>query len=59
MVCKMAISELLSWVVLGGSIGGIAATFIRVKVENDGMSLDEVRVRPKILLALASISLLN
>lgn len=44
---------------LGGSIGAIAATFIRVKVENDGMSLDEVRVRPKILLALASISFVD
>lgn len=53
----MTICEVLSWIVLGGSIGGVTAMLIRVKVVKDGMLLDnDVTVRSRTLLGLAMFS---
>lgn len=54
----MTIRELLFWVVLGGSIGGLTAVLIRVKLANHGLLLEEISVRSRSLLYLAVCSLL-
>lgn len=53
----MTICQLLFWIVLGGSIGGITAMLIRVKAVKDGTLLDEISVRPRSLFGQAISSL--
>jgi hypothetical protein len=52
----MTIRELLFWILLGGSIGGVTAVLIRVKLVNDGLLLDELSARLRNLLYLAVFS---
>jgi tetratricopeptide (TPR) repeat protein len=52
----MTIRELLFWIVLGGSIGGVTAVLIRVRLVNDGLLLDELSARSGNLLYLAVFS---
>lgn len=53
----MTICEVLFWIVLGGSIGGVTAMLIRVKVVKDSMLLDDdATVRSRTLLGLAIFS---
>ena len=52
----MTIRELLFWIVLGGSIGGVTAVLIRVRLVNDGLLVDELSARSRNLLYLAAFS---
>jgi len=52
----MTIRELLFWIVLGGSIGGVTAVLIRVRLVNDGLLVDELSARLRNLLYLAAFS---
>lgn len=54
---EMTIFELIGWIVLGGSIGGVTAMLIKVKVVKDGLLLDEIKVQLRSFVALAVISL--
>jgi hypothetical protein len=52
----MTIRELLFWIVLGGSIGGVTAVLIRVRLVNDGLLVGELSARSRNLLYLAAFS---
>jgi hypothetical protein len=54
----MTIHEFLSWVALGGSIGGVTAVLIKVKLTKDGLLLGDISVRSDSFLCLGVFSLL-